>query len=355
IYESKYKEETPLGEGNFGTVFAGYRIEDRLPVAIKHISQADIDRKTVTVRGETVDVPLEVLLLGLMASSRGMVQLLDWFDLDEEVIIILERPVPCINLLNFLENASGRLQEDLAKEIMKQLLDAAAETLSAGIFHRDIKLENILLHTDSDVPRVKLIDFGCGTLADEPATDLAGTPDYFSPEMFKDSSYAAGPTTVWQLGVVLYALLHGRLPFGTRRKTLYKTPKISKQLSAVPKTAHPREPNHFTPVALTSHLMKTMERLILNHLHPLVSSTLAALQFTFTYQPGIGVDDAIIYLLHRSLSLLEHVGSTVRVMVFDFSSAFNTIQPSLLRGKLEGVGVDCHLTAWTIDYLTNRP
>uniref|UniRef100_A0A3P8RYE5 Chemokine interleukin-8-like domain-containing protein n=1 Tax=Amphiprion percula TaxID=161767 RepID=A0A3P8RYE5_AMPPE len=41
-------------------------------------------------------------------------------------------------------------------------------------------------------------------------------------------------------------------------------------------------------------------------------------------------------------------------MFFDFSSAFNTIQPSLLRVKL-GVGVDCHLAAWTIDYLTNRP
>ncbi|KAF7649193.1 hypothetical protein LDENG_00145500, partial [Lucifuga dentata] len=121
----------------------------------------------------------------------------------------------------------------------------------------------------------------------------------------------------------------------------------------MPKTAHPREPNHFRPVALTSHLMKTRERLILNHLHPLVSSTLDPLQFA--YQLGIGVDDAIIYLLHRSLSHLEHVGSTVRVMFFVFSSAFNTIQPSLLRGKLEGMGVDCHLTAWTIDYLTNRP
>ncbi|TWW56167.1 putative RNA-directed DNA polymerase from transposon BS [Takifugu flavidus] len=41
-------------------------------------------------------------------------------------------------------------------------------------------------------------------------------------------------------------------------------------------------------------------------------------------------------------------------MFFDFSSAFNTIQPSLLRGKMEGAGIDCHLAAWTTDYLTNR-
>ncbi|KAF7647680.1 hypothetical protein LDENG_00168280 [Lucifuga dentata] len=132
ISESRYKEDMPLSEGNFSTVFAGYRIEDHLP----------------TVCGETLDVPLEVLLLSLM----GTAELLDWFDLDEEVIIVMERPVPCIDLMNFVENANGRLQEDMAKDIVKQLLDAAAETLSAGVFHQDIKLENILLHTHSDVP-----------------------------------------------------------------------------------------------------------------------------------------------------------------------------------------------------------
>lgn len=121
----------------------------------------------------------------------------------------------------------------------------------------------------------------------------------------------------------------------------------------VPKTSHPREPNHFRPVALTSHLMKTMERIILRSLRPLVSSQMDPLQFA--YQPGLGVDDAVIYLLHRSLAHLENTGSTVRVMYFDFSSAFNTIQPSLLRGKLESAGVHGHLAAWTIDYLTDRP
>ncbi|KAF7657813.1 hypothetical protein LDENG_00022000 [Lucifuga dentata] len=135
------------------------------------------------------------------------------------------------------------------------------------------------------------------------------------------------------------------------------SPNYSQPPSPVPLPASAlqltREPNHFRPVALTSHLMKTMERLILNHLCPLVSSTLDHLQFT--YQPGTGVDDSLIYLLHRSLPRLEPVGSTVGVMFFDFSSAFNTIQPSLLRGKLEGAEVDCHLTAWIIDYLTNRP
>ncbi|TWW71207.1 RNA-directed DNA polymerase from mobile element jockey [Takifugu flavidus] len=121
----------------------------------------------------------------------------------------------------------------------------------------------------------------------------------------------------------------------------------------VPKTPHPKELNSYRPVALTSHLMKTLERLILAHLHPLVSSFMDPLQFA--YQPSIGVDDAVIYLLHTSLTRLEKAGSTVRIMFFDFSSAFNTIQPRLLGDKLQVAGVDHHLTTWILDYLTQRP
>ncbi|KAI3352142.1 hypothetical protein L3Q82_020956 [Scortum barcoo] len=62
----------------------------------------------------------------------------------------------------------------------------------------------------------------------------------------------------------------------------------------VPKTSRPKEPNHFRPVALTSHLMKALERIVLRHLRPLVSPNMDPLQFA--YQPGIGVDDAVIYL-----------------------------------------------------------
>ncbi|KAF7691794.1 hypothetical protein HF521_010761 [Silurus meridionalis] len=99
--------------------------------------------------------------------------------------------------------------------------------------------------------------------------------------------------------------------------------------------------------------MKTLERLVLTHLRPLVSPSMDPLQFA--YQPGIGVEDAVIFLLNRAISHLEKAGSTVRVMFFDFSSAFNTIQPALLRDKMVYMGVDHHLSAWTLDYLTDRP
>ncbi|KAK0154710.1 RNA-directed DNA polymerase from mobile element jockey [Merluccius polli] len=130
--------------------------------------------------------------------------------------------------------------------------------------------------------------------------------------------------------------------------SLEKVPALWKTSCVVPvsKTPHPKEPNHFRPVALTSHLMKTMERIILRHLRTLVGTQLDSLQFA--YQPGIGVDDALIYMLHRSLLHLEGSGSTVRVMFFDFSSAFNTIKPSLLKVKM---GVEDGTWEWTDTWL----
>ncbi|KAI4894644.1 hypothetical protein NFI96_001032 [Prochilodus magdalenae] len=65
--------------------------------------------------------------------------------------------------------------------------------------------------------------------------------------------------------------------------------------------------------------------------------------------------DAILYLLHRTHSHLDKGGCAVRVMFFDFSSAFNTIQPLLLRDKLMKMEVDMHLVTWITDYLTGRP
>ncbi|KAI3359068.1 hypothetical protein L3Q82_002570 [Scortum barcoo] len=72
--------------------------------------------------------------------------------------------------------------------------------------------------------------------------------------------------------------------------------------------------------------MKALERIILRHLRPL-----------------------------RSLSHLEDAGNTVRITFFDFSSAFNTIHPSLLRVKLERAGASDQLAAWVTNYLTDRP
>lgn len=99
--------------------------------------------------------------------------------------------------------------------------------------------------------------------------------------------------------------------------------------------------------------MKVMERLVLTHLRTQVCAAQDPLQFA--YQPHVGVDDAIIYLLQRAYSSLDKPNTMVRITFFDFSSAFNTIQPRLLSEKLERMDVDAPLIAWITNYLTGRP
>ncbi len=78
--------------------------------------------------------------------------------------------------------------------------------------------------------------------------------------------------------------------------------------------------------------MKVFERLVLNYIKQLLCAAEDKLQFAYK-KTGVGVDDAYIYLLNKSLSHLETLGNTVRIKFFDFSSAFNTIQPVLLKNK----------------------
>jgi len=98
------------------------------------------------------------------------------------------------------------------------------------------------------------------------------------------------------------------------------------------------------------HVMKTLEQLLPQHLRPQVRHALQ-----FAYQEKAGVQDAIQYLLHKVHSHLDRGSSTVRIMFFDFSSAFNNIQPILLTDKLSGIGVDAHLVSWFVDYLIEKP
>ena len=131
--------------------------------------------------------------------------------------------------------------------------------------------------------------------------------------------------------------------------TLWKTSCVV----PVPKKGRPSAPKDFRPVALTSHVMKIFERMVLEHLRPLVRDCLDPLQFA--YQTNIGVEDAIICLLHRAYTHLERPQSMVRIMFFDFSSAFDTVQPVRLVEKLQVMKVDPDMVAWISNYLTDRP
>ncbi|XP_037635933.1 serine/threonine-protein kinase shk1/pak1-like isoform X2 [Sebastes umbrosus] len=234
-FEAKYEEEGMLGEGSFGVVFAGHRKDDHLPVAIKHIRQ--FLYTTVDLDGEVIDLPTEVALLVHLnpagAGTSAVVGLLDWYNLDNELILVLERPVPCMDLYDYLGSIQSSIQEDMSRIITKQLVEGLQEVHSGGVFHRDIKMENILIETGSDVPRVWIIDFGSGEfLTEERYTKNEGTLLYTTPEYIRRGWSTPEATTVWQLGSVLFEMLHdGVNPFHTPCDIINAVPDIRDTLS----------------------------------------------------------------------------------------------------------------------------
>ncbi|KAK0135164.1 RNA-directed DNA polymerase from mobile element jockey [Merluccius polli] len=167
----------------------------------------------------------------------------------------------------------------------------------------------------------------------------AAGPDRVCPRLLKSCATELGEPLqhVFNLSLQL-----GRVP------TLWKTSCIV----PVPKKSRPSEMNDYRPVALTSQLMKTLERLFLSLLRPQVQHAQDPLQFA--YRTKVGVDDAVLHLMHRAHTHLDKSRGTVRILFLDFSSAFNTIQPPLLLDKLARMQVDPRLVTWISSYLTDR-
>lgn len=94
--------------------------------------------------------------------SSPDIQLMDWKDLGEYYIMILERPIRCEVLFDFVQHHGSRIDEDLARVVMRQATQAAYMSCQRGVLHQDIKKENLLINKDT--LEVKLIDFGCGDL-----------------------------------------------------------------------------------------------------------------------------------------------------------------------------------------------
>ncbi|KAF4075779.1 hypothetical protein AMELA_G00222710 [Ameiurus melas] len=165
-------------------------------------------------------------MVSMPPRCENVLELLDWIELSKVFILVLERPSPCMDLLDFMNCMDSGISEPLARDIMRQVVRAAQHCCERGVFHRDIKPENLLINTLT--LQVKLIDFGCGDLMyDFTYTKFEGTLVFASPEWVRDKEYMGGPTTVWSLGIILYYMVCSDLPF-----------KNIKEISDVPVPLH---------------------------------------------------------------------------------------------------------------------
>ncbi|KAK7150471.1 hypothetical protein R3I93_011646 [Phoxinus phoxinus] len=209
----RYNFGDKLGKGGFGSVRKGIRIKDGLKVAVKCVRKTP--RTThISTPFHPKPLPLEIALAVIAnrdPSCRNIIQVLDWQDDPERYIMVMERPLPSMDMGTFLKLNRGVLDELTARHIMQQVNYAANVCCYRGVFHRDIKLENLLVNPST--LEVKLIDFSCADLMKDSAYDsYCGTMPYFPPEYFDTGRYHAKPATVFSLGVLLVRMILGHFP-----------------------------------------------------------------------------------------------------------------------------------------------
>ncbi|XP_058271138.1 serine/threonine-protein kinase pim-1-like [Hemibagrus wyckioides] len=118
--------------------------QDRKKVAIKCVAK-DISETYITFPGKTHSLPLEVALMVMVSKPycENVVKLLEWFEMSEFFILVLERPDCCMDLIEYCYLNNSKLSEDESRKIMEQVVEAARHCCDHGFFHHDINLENI--------------------------------------------------------------------------------------------------------------------------------------------------------------------------------------------------------------------
>ena len=203
-----------LGTGSSCFVFQGWDQATNESVAVKIVNWANVHDRSAAMR----QMRTEAAALARVKHAN-VLRFID-FGIDPRWPFIVTEFLDGAPVGSLLRDG-GQLPLDWATYILSQVVDGLGAVWKAGLVHRDIKPDNILVGAHGIT---KLIDFGLAkqpilqAMAGQTGPELAGTASYLAPEQARDASIVDLRADVYSLGVTFYEMLTGRLPFEARNR-----------------------------------------------------------------------------------------------------------------------------------------
>ena len=205
-FAETYSLGEQLGDGSYATVHKATAWATGETVAVKRIKKAC---KLRDVRAEMAFVR--------SLSHPSIVSVHDFFVESDAYYVVMEL-VRGGDLYDRLHK-KGVFPEEKVRALVYNLLTAVHHCHARKVIHRDLKPENVLLVDDDSDVHIKLADFGfAAKVSSKPLVDMCGTAGYAAPEIAKGLPYST-PVDIWSIGVIMFVLITGNLPFGTDRET----------------------------------------------------------------------------------------------------------------------------------------
>ncbi|UMM28305.1 hypothetical protein L5515_011206 [Caenorhabditis briggsae] len=196
-----------LGSGTYGKVSLAYDHKFDREVAVKLIKKSAIESKADLVR-----IRREIRIMSAL-NHPNIIQIYEVFENKDKIILVMEYSSGG-ELYDYVSRC-GSLPEAEARRIFRQITSAVLYCHKHRVAHRDLKLENILLDQNNNA---KIADFGLSNyFADKNLlTTFCGSPLYASPEIINGTPYKGPEVDCWSLGILLYTLVYGSMPFDGR-------------------------------------------------------------------------------------------------------------------------------------------